>query len=275
MSLRAYLRGIGIGMIVTALILTVSSGKNTISDSEIRARAKELGMVQGNELLIGTEVSKNSVSKNSADDSDNITIRIDDKDQKESSGSEKSEKNASDTSKSSSVSSPGVSKNGSSNENSRPKVTFSDERSPAVESVADTVNAASSASQPRSTAITDKEDNKTPTEAKGTANDSSATAGTAEDSAATAGSSSGQSSSGTAGTSSAPATSGETFVLHISRGESSYAAAKALEEAGIVDSAVAFDKYLVSQGIDRRIDAGDHVVPRSGTYEEIGQALLQ
>ena len=293
MSLRAYLRGIGIGMVVTALILTISSGKKTaISDSEIRSRARKLGMVQGNELLIGTEVSNNSASSNSTVDKDSIEIKVDDDDKKEdgsAANAAKIEKKADSVSnaaksekKADSVSAAGASMASASQStgasgNAKPKVTFSTEKSPAVESVSEAVNAASSASKPRSTSGTDTGDTAASTtapSAETTASASETTAPSAE--TPTPSSETPASSDETSSTSRETSTSsGETFILHISRGESSYAAAKALEEAGIVDSAVAFDKYLVSQGIDRQIDAGDHVIPKKGTYEEIGQALLQ
>ena len=293
MSLRAYLRGIGIGMVVTALILTISSGKKTaISDSEIRSWARELGMVQGNELLIGTEVSKNSASSNSAADKDSIEIEVDEEDKKGDGGAAnaaKGDKKADSTAnaakgdkKVDSVSAAGTSMASASQStgasaNAKPKVTFSTEKSPAVESVSEAVNAASSASKPRSTSGTDTEGTAAPTSAASSETTASS-AETPTPSSETPASSVETSapSDETFSTSSETSTSsGETFVLHISRGESSYAAAKALEEAGIVDSAVAFDKYLVSQGIDRQIDAGDHIIPKKGTYEEIGQALLR
>lgn len=48
MRLRYYLRGLGIGMVVTALVMGVAlKGDRTLSDAEIRARAMELGMVDG------------------------------------------------------------------------------------------------------------------------------------------------------------------------------------------------------------------------------------
>lgn len=48
MKLKYYLRGLGVGIVVTTLILLIvfnTTGKN-ISDDEIKARAKELGMVE-------------------------------------------------------------------------------------------------------------------------------------------------------------------------------------------------------------------------------------
>lgn len=48
MKLRYYLRGLGIGVIVTALLMGVAlKGNQPLSDAEIRVRAMELGMVDG------------------------------------------------------------------------------------------------------------------------------------------------------------------------------------------------------------------------------------
>lgn len=47
MKLKIYLRGLGIGIVVTTLILGISySGKKEMSDAEVIARAKKLGMVE-------------------------------------------------------------------------------------------------------------------------------------------------------------------------------------------------------------------------------------
>lgn len=47
MKLKYYLRGLGIGILVSTIILTISFAgkKNDLSDAEVIARAKELGMV--------------------------------------------------------------------------------------------------------------------------------------------------------------------------------------------------------------------------------------
>ena len=47
MKLKIYLRGLGIGIIVTALIMGISlGGKEEMTDEEVIARARELGMVE-------------------------------------------------------------------------------------------------------------------------------------------------------------------------------------------------------------------------------------
>ena len=56
MKLKYYLRGLGIGMIVTALILGISFSHRqgqetqTLTDDQIRERAEQLGMVDSSEL---------------------------------------------------------------------------------------------------------------------------------------------------------------------------------------------------------------------------------
>lgn len=53
MKLRYYLRGLGIGILMTVVILTIAgAGNDTMTDEEIKARAKELGMVE-NTVLSG------------------------------------------------------------------------------------------------------------------------------------------------------------------------------------------------------------------------------
>lgn len=53
MKLRYYLRGLGIGILVTALVLTIVPGeKEVLSDAEIRERALQLGMVDSSSLTL-------------------------------------------------------------------------------------------------------------------------------------------------------------------------------------------------------------------------------
>ena len=53
MKLKYYLRGLGIGIVVTAIIMGVALGgttKETLSDEEIKQRAVEMGMIEGKYL---------------------------------------------------------------------------------------------------------------------------------------------------------------------------------------------------------------------------------
>lgn len=65
MKLKYYLRTLGLGIFVTALILTISSGLHGMSDDEVIQRAKELGMTEAKTQVLSdvreqqnTEASK-------------------------------------------------------------------------------------------------------------------------------------------------------------------------------------------------------------------------
>lgn len=58
MKLRYYLRGLGIGMLVTALVLGIAGGKDQgMSDEQIRVRAAQLGMVDASSTVLGNRQS--------------------------------------------------------------------------------------------------------------------------------------------------------------------------------------------------------------------------
>ena len=53
MKLRYHMRGLGVGIIVTALLMGAVKGERTpLSDAEIKARASELGMVESDSLRL-------------------------------------------------------------------------------------------------------------------------------------------------------------------------------------------------------------------------------
>lgn len=75
MKLKYYLRGLGIGIVVTTLIFTLTSGeKEPLSDAEIRERAYQLGMVDSSSLTLGalqqssedTELTENLIEQESS-----------------------------------------------------------------------------------------------------------------------------------------------------------------------------------------------------------------
>lgn len=80
MRRRSYLKGLGLGIFVTALILSLTSNKakGEMSDAEIRKMAAELGMVSEDKILLSQaqtladnaqDNAKNAVSKDMAMDS--------------------------------------------------------------------------------------------------------------------------------------------------------------------------------------------------------------
>ncbi len=66
MKLKYYLRGLGIGMLVVALLLTVSGSTGAkMSDEAVKRRAAELGMVEKDKTVLG-ELGSETVSGETA-----------------------------------------------------------------------------------------------------------------------------------------------------------------------------------------------------------------
>lgn len=73
MNLKYYLRGLGIGILVTALIMGIATGgKEKLSNEEIVERAKALGMVEGGTLLEDAKAALNTIEDSEADDNDDV-----------------------------------------------------------------------------------------------------------------------------------------------------------------------------------------------------------
>lgn len=103
MKLKYYLRGLGIGIAVTALVLALAGGgKESLTDEEIIARAKELGMVESVTLSqlgddkTSEEVSEDTSEISSEDDSENVTSEGEDASLVTSEDVETSEENGSE-----------------------------------------------------------------------------------------------------------------------------------------------------------------------------------
>lgn len=62
MKLRTYLRGLGLGLIVAALVTGVGS-RQTMSDEQIKARAKELGMMESHTYLTQVNESEEETTE--------------------------------------------------------------------------------------------------------------------------------------------------------------------------------------------------------------------
>jgi len=65
----------------------------------------------------------------------------------------------------------------------------------------------------------------------------------------------------------------KSYNLTVASGYSSDRVAKILEDAGVVDSAAAFDKYLCNNGYDHRISTGNFLIPAGSDYESIAKQI--
>lgn len=64
-----------------------------------------------------------------------------------------------------------------------------------------------------------------------------------------------------------------TITVTIVKGDSSDSVSRRLEEAGLVDNAVSYDKYLCKNGYDKNIRVGNYEIPADATGEEIAKII--
>lgn len=65
----------------------------------------------------------------------------------------------------------------------------------------------------------------------------------------------------------------ETVQITVQGGDGSQTVARKLAEAGLVADAKAYDKYLCSNGYDKRICTGTHTIPAGAGEEEIAKII--
>ena len=231
MKLRMYLRGLGLGMIVTALVLSfgVKSENNTITDAEVRARAKELGMVEESEKL------KDAVSKEAVN-GEEAAAEVTDSANEDEPAEEVTEPNE--------VKADGTDKSEEPVEVKKPEAT-KDDAGKSEEVTEEPIKESS----PEEKVEDDKDaaeiDNKKE-EIKEAARDEKKS----EDDK-----------------------SKKPYSLKIERGYSSDRVAGILEDAGVIDNAAAFDRYLCSNGYDKRISVGSYQIPAGADYSTVAKLI--
>ena len=200
-----YLRGLGLGMIVTALVLSfgVKSENKTMTDAEVRARAKELGMVEESEKL------KDAVSKEAVN-GEEAAAEVTDSANEDEPAEEVTEPNE--------VKADGTDKSEEPVEVKKPEATKDDAGKP--EEVTEEPVKESSPEEK-------VEDDK----------------------------------------------SKKPYSLKIERGYSSDRVAGILEDAGVIDNAAAFDRYLCSNGYDKRISVGSYQIPKGADYSTVAKLI--
>ncbi|MDE7047105.1 MAG: hypothetical protein K2P25_03885, partial [Lachnospiraceae bacterium] len=75
MNLKYYLRGLGTGIVVTALIMGIAASgkKQALTDDEIRERARELGMVEESNVLADTAAGQSANAAEKETDKSNTS----------------------------------------------------------------------------------------------------------------------------------------------------------------------------------------------------------
>ena len=241
-KIRFYMRGLGIGILVTALILiavNLKNNKGEMTDAEIRERAAALGMVDANSYSLTDAASAmNSEKEDAAETGEPQTDELKTDELKEvnpeeGTASEEeagSETEAEETKSEEEVKSEELaSEESKTEEESKPEETKTEEP-------------ASEETKPEET----KPEETKPEEAKVEEPKPEETA--AEETK--------------------PA-EGSKVTISIARGAASETAAATLAGAGLIEDAADFNSYMIRNGYDRRIHPGTFEILMGSSYEEI------
>lgn len=245
---RYYMRGIGVGILVCALILIISriNTPADISDEEIVSRARALGMVDPGDLSLSAaedlgngEAAASTPDNNTGSTSDAVT----DTNQSGNTGSTAdagtdADRNADNVS--------------------------TDDAGLAADQSGDNDSTAEAGTD----AGTDADQNAD--------NGSSADAGTDTDQSGNTDSTSDTvTDAGQSGDVETVPDGNSYAVLVVERGNSSDVVARRLESLGVITDPVDFDKYLVANGYASRISVGTFQIPYGSDYDYIARAITR
>lgn len=245
MKLRYYLRGLGIGIVITAFLMGFTKGgaKETLSDDEIIARAEALGMVQSSVLssdLNHEEQGEDdvTVSYNTALDEPDIAALPD------SAGTDQTGDAA------------GVVDTEATDKTADAADTVDSEKvadsAGDSEKVADATGDSEGSTKASDTDVADNSTKATDTTDM-VKNDTTVT-----DDA---------DNSGTTGAA--------TITVTINSGDGSDTVARHLAELGVITDAGDFDRYLCQNGYDKKLATGNHEINAGAGYQEIAKILIK
>lgn len=226
MKLKYYMRGLGIGIVVTALLLSVLQDKNTKtwSDEEVRARAKELGMIESTVL---SQLSQQEKSSEMLTEQSSGTVEENSGEKQENSAPAKQP------------------------EEEKPVDKTESEKNKTEENKTEENKTEENKTEESRTEENKTEENKTEESIEQTKTDkpdeSESQVGTDEEE--------------------------QLVTIVIVRGESSESVSRSLEEAGLVEDAKEFDKYLCANGYDKKISVGTYKILTGTTEKEIANII--
>ncbi len=239
MNLKYYLRGLGIGVVVTALIMGILAGKKEVlSDEEVIERAKALGMTQESVLLADTLASYEEEAQEELEGG-GVPSKVD---------QQPADQDGSDTQESEKVQEP-LEEGDTQQQPEEDAQQVQQEEDTQPEQEPEAVTEPEQESAEEKEAETAQE---VPAEESGGGASGEASASESE-----------------------PASDTEegNFTIEIKSGDSSYSVCQRLEEAGLVETATAFDRYLYENGYDKRINTGVFEIPRDADMEKIAKII--
>lgn len=261
MKLKYYLRGLGIGVVVTALIMGLTSrGGEEMSDEEIRARAAELGMVEHIHLAdvtAGPAVTEKPISTEEPVVTGEPEITPEPEAAGEPIASEEPASWFTETPTPEPTEAP----------TPEPTETPMPTEAPTPEPTEAPTPRPTEAPTPMPTAVPTPRPTEAPTPMPTAAPTPEPTprptaAPTPKPTEAPT----------PVPTEEAPK---ETVTIVVRQGDSSVSVSKRLFEAGLVDSASGYDRFLCNNGYDKRISVGTYEIPLGATEEEIARIITK
>ena len=291
MRLSSYMRGLGIGMVVAALLMGVSRQPVSLTDREIKEKARKLGMVEKDSVPLSNALPKSledSISLNDvmlpveekvpadvvlADSVSADAVKTDDV--AETSGSSLDENLKSDDKKDSSSEekkdgSSEEKKDGSSKEkkdsSSEEKKSSSSEEKKSSSSEG---KKSSSSEEKKDSSSEDKKSSSSEVKKSSSSNDKKKDSSSDVKKSSFSAKKMSSSAKSDAPVAVKNSVSREDKYITIAPGDSSTTVANKLEAAGIIRDAAAFDSFLCEAGYDRRITTGKKMIPAGASEVEI------
>ena len=259
MNLKYYLRGLGLGILVTALILSVAGrNRRTMTDAEVKERAKELGMIENTVLLEKPEETESASETTANTESASETTANTESVSETTAGSDGEVQIGTDIGNNEDVSQGDLSKEETPKDNqpkeetpkdNQPKEETSEEEKPQKGASQDTEPKDDTSQEGSDDPERPEELSKNNTEDTQGENDEKVTSA-GEDQSRT-----------------------DEVTLTIVSGDTSYSVAKKLYELGVVPSVEQTDRFLCANGYDRTIRTGVYTIAPEETLESVAKRI--
>lgn len=235
MKLRMYLRGLGLGMIVAALVLTfgVKTENRTMTDAEVRARAKELGMVDEATTLKNANVPEGKTEDVAPEEEEKKEEVV-----KEEAAKETVKEKVAEETQKDEVKQPAEEKKAGEDIKAAEDNKKAEEDKESAEGEKKAAEE-KKAEEEKKAADKKKEEEQKKTDEKKAENEKVS----------------------------------KPYTLTIQSGYSSDRVANVLADAGVISSASAFDTYLCSNGYDHRISTGTYAIPAGADFQTIAKMI--
>ena len=261
MKLRMYLRGLGLGMIVAALVLSfgLKDNKKTLTDSEIKARARELGMVEETGTL-AEAVSEKDKSK-TVDEPEEVQEEVaneptvDTEENVEEAKAEESDTEKADEAEKADTEDAEAKAAEEAKKKAEEDLKAAEAKAAEEEKAKAEEEAKKKAEEEAKKKAEEEAKKRAEEEAKKKAEEEAKKRAEAEKATKSTG------------------TANKAYTLRIEHGYSSDRVANILQSAGVIDSASGFDKYLCSNGYDHRISVGTYSIQKGADYSTIAKMI--